>query len=85
MGIIVPMFNFIFKVQKLTLTLLTHKSPNYTIMSIGINHFLYKLNHFKGQFEVKLADFYFFALGTNGLRITVNCKQHDSLYNLLMT
>ena len=31
--------------KKLTLTLLTHKSPKHTIASIEINHFLYKLNH----------------------------------------
>ena len=31
--------------QKLTLTLLTHKSPKPTILGIEINHFLYKLNH----------------------------------------
>ena len=30
--------------KKLTLTLLTHKSPKHTIVSIEINHFLYKLN-----------------------------------------
>ena len=31
--------------QKLTLTLLTHKSPMPNIVSIEINHFHYKLNH----------------------------------------
>ena len=40
------------------LTILTHKSPTHTIVSIEINHFHYKLNH-KGQFKVKLTDFYF--------------------------
>ena len=39
----------------------------HTIVSDEINHFLYKLNH-KGQLKVKLADFYFCALSTNGLR-----------------
>ena len=31
--------------KKPTLTFLTHKCPNHTIVRIGINHFLYKLNH----------------------------------------
>ena len=31
--------------KKLTLTLLTHKSPKYTIVSVEINNFLYKLDH----------------------------------------
>ena len=30
---------------KLTLTLLTRKSPKHIIVSFEINHFLYKLNH----------------------------------------
>ena len=31
--------------KKLTLALLTHKSPKHTIVSVEKNHFLYKLNH----------------------------------------
>ena len=31
--------------KKLTLTVLTHKSPKHTIVSIEINHILHKLNH----------------------------------------
>ena len=58
--------------QNLTLTLLTHKSPEHTIVSIEINHFLYKLN----QFKVKLPDFNFFALGTNGLAHSVPTAEH---------
>ena len=48
------------------MTLVTHKSRKHT--SIEINHFLYIFYHFKGQLKVKLADFYFCALVTNGLR-----------------
>ena len=55
--------------KKLTLTLLTHISPKHTIVSIEINNFLYKWT-IKGQFKVNLVDFYFCALGTNGLKLT---------------
>ena len=57
--------------KKFTLTLLTHKSTNHNIISYEINHFLYKLT-IKGQLKVELADFYFCALGTNGLNSTVD-------------
>ena len=48
------------------MTFLTHKSPKHTIVSILKNHFHYKF--IKSQLNVQLADFYFDALGANGLR-----------------
>ena len=54
--------------KKLIRTLLTHKSPKHTIMSIEINHFH---NSIHSQFKVKLAIFIF---GTNGLTGAPRCS-----------
>ena len=48
--------------------ILTRKFTKHTIMSIAINNISIANGTIKGQLKVKLADFYFCALGTDGLK-----------------
>ena len=54
--------------KKQTLTLLTHKSPKHTIVSIEIKPFPLQIKPLKVNSKLNWRIFIFCALGTNGLR-----------------